>query len=84
MSPTLHSIIATPPSALTAPAPADEPQVVELGHLVLHHRRAVPELRTAILIIPGTHCHQRPIAYITECHHFKRHWQSFVRPPMRR
>lgn len=38
-----HNITPTKSKSLTSPTPADEPQVVKLGDLVLHDSGAVPQ-----------------------------------------
>lgn len=68
--------------SLTSPTPADEPQVVELGNLILHHSRAVPEFCGAVLVVAGSNGDQRPISDFSKSDHFERHWESFVGPPV--
>ena len=69
---------------LTPSAPADEPEVVELGHLILHEGRRVPELGAAVLVVTRAHGHHRAVADLAEGHHLERHRQSLVRAPVRR
>ena len=57
-------------TCLTSTASTDEPKIVELGHLILHHR--------------GTHCHQGPVTDLAQGYHLERYRKRLVRPPMRR
>jgi len=72
------------PKGLTSAAPADEPEVVELGDLVLHQRGGVPQFRATILVITSADRHQSPIPDLAEGDHFKRHWKGLVGSPVRR
>ena len=47
--------------ALPPPAPAHEPQVRELGELVLHDGGAVPDLPAPVVIIAALDTHQGPV-----------------------
>lgn len=68
----------------TSSAPADEPQIVELSHLILHHRRGVPQLGTVVLVVSRPHSHHGPIPDVPKRDHLERHRQRLIRPPMRR
>ena len=47
---------------LPPPAPPDDPEVVELGHIVLHHLGVVPQLPTKVLIVADSQVHHRPVS----------------------
>lgn len=55
----------------TSSTPAHEAQVVEAGHLVLHHGRGVPQLGRVVLVVPGHHRHQGPVGHIPKSHHLQ-------------
>lgn len=55
-------------SELTSSAPAHEAEVVEAGHLVLHHRGGVPQLGRVVLVVPGHHGDQGPVRNVAEGH----------------
>ena len=67
---------------LPPPAPSDDPEVVELGHVVLHHLRVVPQLPTKVLIVADSQVHHRPVLYVTQRNHFEGRGKGLVRPPM--
>jgi len=69
---------------LTSAAPADEPQVVELGHLVLHHRRAVAQLRTVVLIVARPHGDHRSVHDVAQRDDLEGHRQRLVAAPVGR
>ena len=54
---------------LTSSRPSDEPEIVELGHLVLHDGRAVAQLRTVVLIVARPQCHDRPVRHVAQRDH---------------
>ena len=56
---------------LAPAAPADDPQVVELGHVVLHHLRVVPQLSAKVLVVPDPQVDHRPVLYVTQRDHFE-------------
>lgn len=58
---------------LTSTASADEPQVVELGYLILHQSRGISQLGAAILIVTGAHGHQGTVAHLAESHDLERY-----------
>lgn len=63
---------------LTSSAPAHEAQVVEAGHLVLHHGRRVPQLGRVVLVVPGHHRDQGPVGHVPESHHLHHtRWESY-------
>lgn len=53
---------------LTSSTPAYEAQVVKAGHLVLHHRRGVPQLGRVVLVVSGHHRDQSPVGHVTKSH----------------
>ena len=67
---------------LPPPAPPDDPEVVELGHVVLHHLGVVPELPTKVLIVADSQVHHRPVLNVTQRNHFESRGKGLVRPPM--
>lgn len=81
MSPPVSQILH---SFLTSAAAADESQVIEFRHLVLHDSRAVPQLRTVILVVTSTHGDHSTIAHVTEGYYFEGYRQRLVGAPMRR
>ena len=56
---------------LPPPAPPDDPQVVELGHVVLHHLRVVPQLPTKVLIVADSQVDHCAVLYVTQRNHFE-------------
>jgi len=68
---------------LTSAAPADEPQIVELGHLVLHQGSAVAQLRAKVLVVARSYGHGRAVRNLAERHHLERHRKRLVGPPVR-
>ena len=67
---------------LPPPAPPDDPEVVELGHVVLHHLGVVPQLPTKVLIVADSQVHHRPVLNVTQGNHFESRGKGLVRPPM--
>lgn len=57
---------------LTSAAPSHEAQVVEPGHLVLHHGRGVPQLGRVVLVVAGHHGDQGPVGDVTKGHDLHR------------
>lgn len=55
-------------SVLTSAAPSDEAQVVEPGHLVLHHGRGVPQLGRVVFVIAGHNGDQSPVGDVPKGH----------------
>lgn len=70
-------------SVLASSASADESEIVELGHLVLHECRVILELGAEILVVSGLDGDQGAIADLAESNHLERDRQSFVRSPVR-
>jgi len=69
---------------LTSAAASDEPKVVELGHLVLHDGRAVPQLGAVIFIVArldGDHC---AVHHVAQRDHLEGHRQRLIGSPVRR
>lgn len=52
----------------TSSTPAHEAQVVEAGHLVLHHGRGVPQLGRVVLVVSGHHRDQSAVGHVTKSH----------------
>lgn len=69
---------------LTSAAPPDESEVIELGHLVLHHRRAVAQLRTVVLIVARPHGDHRSVHNVAQRDDLEGHRQRLVAPPVGR
>ena len=59
---------------LPSPTSSDYPQIVELGHVVLHHGRVVPQLPTEVLVVAGPEADDCSVLHITEGDHFESHW----------
>ena len=68
--------------ALPPAAASDEPQVVELGHVVLHDGRVIAQLAAKIFIVSSPEADYNSVLDITEGDHFESHWQSLVTPPV--
>ena len=68
--------------SLAPAAPADDPQVVELGHVVLHDGRVVEELAAEVLVVADPQTAHSAVLDITEGDHFKGHRQGLVAPPV--
>lgn len=69
---------------LTSATPPDEPQIVEFGDLVLHHRGAVPQFRAVILVVAGPHRHHGAVADVAQRNHLEGDRQRLVAAPVRR
>ena len=67
---------------LAPPAPADDPEIVELGHIVLHHLGVVPQLPTKVLVVPNSQVHHRSVLNVTQRNHFESRRKGLVRPPV--
>ena len=67
---------------LTSATPADEPEVIKLGHLILHDRRAVSKLRTIVLVVACPHSDQGAVQHVPQGHHFEGDRQSLVGSPV--
>ena len=68
---------------LTSATSSDEPQVIELCHLILHESSRVPQFRATVLIISRPHGDKGAITDLPQSHHFESHRQSFIRTPVR-
>ena len=55
--------------ALPPAAPSNEPQVVELGHVVLHDGRVVAQLAAEVLVIPRPQGHHRAVSHLAQRDH---------------
>lgn len=72
------------PETLTSSAAAHEAEVVEAGHLVLHHARGVAQLGRVVLVVARHHRHHRPVGYVSQGDHLSeaaRKVKRFNRPP---
>ena len=69
---------------LTSATPADEPEVIKLGHLVLHDSRTVAKFRTVVLVVSRPDGDEGAVQDVSKCHHFECDGQSLVGAPMRR
>ena len=67
---------------LPPPAPPDDPEVVELGHVVLHHLGVVPQLPAKVLIVPDSQVDHRAVLDVTQCDHFESRRKGLVRSPV--
>jgi len=67
---------------LAPPAPPHEPQVAELGELVLHDGGAVPDLPAVVVIVPTLDTHQGSIRDLLEREDFESCRESFVTSPV--
>jgi hypothetical protein len=70
--------------SLTSSAPADEPQIVELGDLVLHDGRRVSQLGAVVLVVAGLDGDDGAVADVAESDHLEGDRQRLVGPPVRR
>lgn len=50
---------------LTSSTSSYKSKIVELGDLILHHRRTVSQLRAVVLVVSSSHSHHCPVVYIT-------------------
>ena len=55
--------------ALPPAAASDEPEVVELGHVVLHDGRVVAQLAAEVLIIPRPQGHNCAVRHLAQRNH---------------
>ena len=69
--------------ALAATAPTNKPEIIELGHVVLHDGRVVPKLPTEVLVVASPEADHGPVADLAEGDHLEGGWQSLVAPPVR-
>ena len=67
---------------LAAAAPTNKPEIVELGHVVLHHLRVVPQLPAKVLIVPDSQVDHRAVLDVTQCDHFESRRKGLVRSPV--
>lgn len=68
---------------VTSSGTADEPQVVEFGHLILHQRGAVAQFRAKVLVVARAYCDRCTVRHLAQRDHFERHRQRLVGPPVR-
>ena len=59
--------------ALAATAPTNKPEIIELGHVVLHDGRVVPQLPAKIFIVSSPEADYSSVLDITEGDHFESH-----------
>ena len=64
--------------ALAAATAANEAEIVELGDVVLHDGRVVPQLPTKVLIVASSQSDHSPIIDLTQGNHFEGGGKSFV------
>ena len=69
---------------LTSSGSADESEVVELGHLVLHDGRAVPQLGAVVLVVAGAERDDGAVVDVAQRDHLERHRKRLVRAPVGR
>lgn len=67
---------------LTTPTAADESQIVEFGHLILHHRRTVAQLGAPVLVVARVYRDHRAVAHVRQRHHLEGDRQRFVAAPV--
>ena len=67
---------------LPSPTPPDYPQIVELGHVVLHHGRVVPQLPTEVLVVAGPEGHHGTVGDLAEGDNLEGRGESLVAPPV--
>jgi len=53
--------------SLTPSASAHEPQIIELGHLIFHHGRAVSQFPAEVLIVSGSNGDYSAIHDLAQC-----------------
>lgn len=67
---------------LAASTAADEAQIVELGHLVLHHGLVVAHLPAVVLIVAGLDCDYGSVLDIVQGDHFEGAGKALVAAPV--
>lgn len=67
---------------LTPSAATDEPQIVELGYLVLDQSGRVAQLGRAVLVIAGFERDGRAVRHLGQYDHLERAGQRLVGPPV--
>ena len=67
---------------LTSARSADESEVVEFGDLILHLRRAVPQLGAVVLVVAGPQGDVGAVGDVAQGYDFEGHRQGLVGPPM--
>ena len=65
----LHYVIY---SYLAAAATANDPEVIELCHVVLHDGSVVAQLPAEVLIVPHPQVHHRTVLHVTQRYHLQR------------
>jgi hypothetical protein len=58
-------------SCLAAAAAANNPEIVELCHVVLHDGGVVAQLPAEVLVVPHPQVHHRPVVYVTQRYHLQ-------------
>ena len=56
---------------LAPSAPANKPEIVELGHVVLHDGRVVSQLSAEVLVVAGAHRDEGAVGNLLEREHLK-------------
>lgn len=67
---------------LSAAAATDEPQVVEFGHLVLHHGCVVAKLSAPVLVVSGFDRDDCVVRNVVQSDDFEGTREAFVRSPV--
>jgi hypothetical protein len=58
-------------SCLAAAAAANNPQIIELCHIVLHDGGVVAQLTAKVLVVPHPQVHHRPVVNVAQRYHLK-------------
>ena len=67
---------------LPSPAATNKPQIVELGHVVLHHGRVVPQFPTEVLVVPRPEGDHGAVVDLAEGDHLEGRGEGLVAPPV--
>ena len=67
---------------LAPSAPANKPEIVELGHVVLHDGRVVSQLSAEVLVVARPQTDHSPVADLAEGDDLKGGGESFVASPV--
>ena len=68
---------------LAAPAAANDPQIIELCHVVLHDRGVVSQLAAEVFIVADAQIDNCPILDVAQRDHLEGHRQCLVGPETR-
>ena len=69
-------------SCLAAAATPNNPQIVELGHIVLHYGCVVPQLAAKVLVVADPQVHHRPVLHVAEGDDLEGHGEGLVGAPV--